>query len=125
MIINYWSDDFVESAVTEREHIIKRWAHEILSSVNDQHTSIRGIGLIYGIEFKGPDSCAQTIKLCFKKGLVIENCGSYGQVLKLMPAISLELPLLVRGLKIIENALTDVSSGMEKKEVASEEESVV
>lgn len=70
--------------------------------------SIRGTGLIKGIEFHDP-SVAQSIQhRAFNRGLIIETSGGHNHVLKLMPALTIDLSLLTDGLTIINDCIQSV-----------------
>ena len=65
---------------------------------------IRGIGLMQGLEFHDGEDVSTLINECFRQQLVVECCGPRGQVLKLMPALTIEPAVLRQGLEIIADA---------------------
>jgi diaminobutyrate-2-oxoglutarate transaminase len=62
--------------------------------------------MFYGLVFNKDQSQAkQVAEHAFSKGLVFELSGSRDEVLKLMPALTIDDTTLVRGLDIIEKSI--------------------
>jgi diaminobutyrate-2-oxoglutarate transaminase len=81
--------------------------------------AVRGRGLILGVEFEDSDLADNISKACFDRGLVIETAGIDGQVLKLLPTLTVTDDELKQGLSIIEDALHAVLQADSEVEVAS------
>ena len=58
-----------------------------------------------GLEFASAADAAAVKALCFAERLLIETCGPSDQVLKLMPALTIERETLQQGLRIIAAAV--------------------
>ena len=68
--------------------------------------SVRGRGMFYGLVFKKDAAQAKRVaEHAFSKGLIIELSGSRDEVLKLLPALTIDDNTLVRGLNIIEESI--------------------
>jgi diaminobutyrate-2-oxoglutarate transaminase len=70
----------------------------------------RGLGLIWGIDLSGFDDATLTekvIKRCFELGLIIENAGRRGTVVKLMPPLTIEKEILEEGCHLLKQALVE------------------
>ncbi|MBQ7065064.1 MAG: diaminobutyrate--2-oxoglutarate transaminase [Firmicutes bacterium] len=68
---------------------------------------IRGIGMIWGIDFGkagAPGLCRKVVTECFKNGLMIEQAGREDCVLKPMPALTIPDDELLKGLEIIKKS---------------------
>jgi len=50
----------------------------------------------------------QFARRCFEHGVVIETSGANDEVLKLLPALTIEDELLERGLEVIERSVAEV-----------------
>ena len=62
--------------------------------------------MVYGFEIKNDKSMAGEIsKKAFQEGLIVETCGSEGQVVKFLPPLLIEEELLKEGLKRFEIAV--------------------
>jgi diaminobutyrate-2-oxoglutarate transaminase len=57
-----------------------------------------------GLEFHSGDDTSATIAECFAQKLVVESCGAHDQVLKIMPALTIEPEVLRDGLGIVAKA---------------------
>lgn len=71
---------------------------------------IRGIGMIWGIDLArfGGESFAQKVACrCFELGLMIERVGRQDTVLKLLPPLTIEMPVLQKGCSILKQAFDD------------------
>ncbi len=65
----------------------------------------RGLGLIHGLELTSGDAARRVSQSCFERGLVVETCGADGEVLKLLPPLTIADDELDAGLNIIEAAV--------------------
>ena len=81
----------------------------------DDRLELRGIGLIWGIEFKNlPDGSALSkavSRKCFDNGLVIERAGRGDSVVKPLPALTIPDEDLTKGLRILKDAVAEVLQG--------------
>ena len=109
--IEYYTQNRLDSVVQEKELMIREFLeNEILPL--DSRLTVRGIGMIWGIDFSEIDpSLAATIShMCFDKNLVIELAGRKDCVLKLLPPLTIEKDDLYKGLCIIkECCLSSIS----------------
>lgn len=68
-------------------------------------TSIKGKGMIRGIEWKNTRIAKNVSKSAFIKGLIVETCGSNNQVIKIMPALNISPEGLKKGIDILKHAM--------------------
>jgi 4-aminobutyrate aminotransferase len=72
---------------------------------------VRGLGLMVAVEFVTPDgqpapALVQKIRLeCLERGLILITCGSYGQVIRWIPALVVNQEQIDQALAIFEEAL--------------------
>ncbi|MGW6932291.1 4-aminobutyrate--2-oxoglutarate transaminase [Lentzea sp. NPDC054927] len=68
---------------------------------------IRGRGAMLAIEFteRTPDVAARVAKACHDQGVVVLTCGTYGNVIRLLPPLVIPDDLLAEGLDVLEGAL--------------------
>jgi len=69
---------------------------------------VRGRGMIQGLAFDEPDLAGQIAREAFANGLVIETAGPRGEVLKVLPPLTIPREELLRGLQILERAMGHV-----------------
>ncbi len=112
-----------------REHLLEhaaamsRIALEELGRMARQHPRIgdvRGIGLMIGIELvkdpktKEPDPEAVDLirKICQEQGLVLINCGTFGNVIRFIPPMVVTETQIRQALQILEGAFSKVLGGV-------------
>ncbi|MDT7785721.1 MAG: 4-aminobutyrate aminotransferase / (S)-3-amino-2-methylpropionate transaminase / 5-aminovalerate [Pseudonocardiales bacterium] len=68
---------------------------------------IRGRGAMLAIEFteRTPEVAARVAKACHDQGVVVLTCGTYGNVIRLLPPLVIPGDLLAEGLDVLEGAL--------------------
>jgi diaminobutyrate-2-oxoglutarate transaminase len=67
--------------------------------------TVRGRGLIIGVEFTHAALADRVSKACFERGLIVETAGIDDQVLKLLPSLTISHTDLDFGLDIIEESM--------------------
>jgi 4-aminobutyrate aminotransferase len=94
---------------------------DALAEMQARHPSIgdvRGRGLMVGIEFvkdkaskeRAPEIRNAVVQTAFETGLLMLQCGR--NTLRMTPPLNISRPLVDEGLKIFEDALTDVERRM-------------
>lgn len=120
-IEQYWQNDDLSNAVKHKEKILKEYLEKIADKYKDEHTiEVRGRGLAYGFEIK--DDCSFAGELsskAFENYLIVETCGSEGQVVKFLPPLTIDEETLTEGLKRFEKSVEELTQ--EKKNRLTEE----
>lgn len=98
-------DNNVPALVKEKEKIVYDYLNKEIKPLLNKEQEIRGIGLIWGIEFKDSKLARAILDECFKESLIIELAGRNDSVLKIMPSLLIEEELLLKGLNIIKEAI--------------------
>ncbi|MEO6081967.1 MAG: 4-aminobutyrate--2-oxoglutarate transaminase [Umezawaea sp.] len=82
-----------------------------LAEKTDQIGDIRGRGAMLAVEFTEPtpDVASQVAKACHAAGVVVLTCGTYGNVIRLLPPLVIPDDLLAEGLDILEQAILGVT----------------
>ncbi|RBQ31779.1 diaminobutyrate--2-oxoglutarate transaminase [Arcobacter sp. FW59] len=103
---HYWRNDDLSNAVKYKENILKTKLEEIANKHRDLCTiDVRGRGLAYGFEIKNDTNIAGELSsYCFNEQLIVETCGSVGQVVKFLPPLLISEDLLIEGLNRFEKA---------------------
>ncbi|MDX8054173.1 4-aminobutyrate--2-oxoglutarate transaminase [Lentzea sp. BCCO 10_0798] len=78
-----------------------------IAEKTDIIADIRGRGAMLAIEFteRTPDVAARVAKACHEQGVVVLTCGTYGNVIRLLPPLVIPDDLLAEGLDVLEGAL--------------------
>ncbi|EQC46754.1 diaminobutyrate--2-oxoglutarate transaminase [Bacteriovorax sp. BSW11_IV] len=105
--LNNWVNDDLQKGVFERGALIKEKMSELIEKF-PYDLSLRGRGLIWGVEFKNTELGDLVSKLCFENGLIIETSGINDQVVKFLPPLNIDIALLNSGLDIVSNAIEKV-----------------
>ncbi|SAI72140.1 diaminobutyrate--pyruvate aminotransferase [Bordetella ansorpii] len=104
----YWASDAFATDVQRKERLVRDWLENLAHSYPNAGLSVRGRGLIQGlVTGNQPDLANRIARKAFERGLVIETAGAHDEVLKVLPALTIEDELLTRGLDIIEASVAD------------------
>jgi 4-aminobutyrate aminotransferase / (S)-3-amino-2-methylpropionate transaminase / 5-aminovalerate transaminase len=102
----------IETVATERLRAIA----EKVPAIGD----IRGRGAMLAIEFVKPGTtepdaelCGKVAKACHQQGVVVLTCGTYGNVIRLLPPLVISDELLLEGLQVLEDALLGAAGQVE------------
>lgn len=102
-------DNNVEAETIRKGEIIKDYITKTVLNI-DNRIKLRGIGLIWGIDFSEIDSslAEKVIEKCFENKLICECAGRNGSVFKIMPPLVIEDNLLFKGLEIVTESIKTV-----------------
>lgn len=106
-LLHYWSDEAFQETVRRKGVVMRNWLEHIAADYPSGGFVVRGRGMIQGLAAADETLADRIAKRCFDKGLVIETSGA-DDVLKLMPALTIDEKLLCQGLDIIEDCVADV-----------------
>src|SRR5690606_20177211 len=82
----YWKNDRLTNQVKAHSQLVR----ERLQEMAGRHgASVRGRGLIYGIEFNRREIASLVSRAAFERGLLIETAGPHDEVLKLLPPLTI------------------------------------
>ena len=103
--LSFWEDDQLANRVKSNERYIADRLDKILSQYPEHQFQARGLGMMWGIDFKDGELGNKMSADCFQQGLILEAAGPEDNVLKLLPPLTIERELLAKGLDIIEKCL--------------------
>ena len=106
--LEFMINNKIEDEVKRKEKIVKDYLDKEIKPLLKKEHDIRGIGLIWGIDFKDGKLSRSVLDECFKSGLLIELAGREDSVLKIMPALTIDDKLLFDGLEIIKKSIKSV-----------------
>lgn len=86
--LSYWRNSLLQEAVEQKSGIVQERLAQILRKQGAEAT-VRGRGLIQGVEFADAGLASRISKACFERGLIIETAGIDDQVLKLLPSLTI------------------------------------
>ena len=106
--LKFMLNNKIEDEVKRKEKVVSDYLNTNIKPLLKDNMAIRGIGLIWGIDFMDGKLSRAVLDACFKKGLIIELAGRNDSVLKIMPALTIEDELLLKGLDIIRDSIKEV-----------------
>ncbi len=103
-------DALAEPSFRERAEEIGRLVRSRLDEIAGRHASVgdvRGLGsmLALAVEAKSGDEAKRVTVAARKQGLLLLSCGLYGNVIRLLPALTASDEELERGLSILDASL--------------------
>jgi diaminobutyrate-2-oxoglutarate transaminase len=107
--LKYWKTDEFSRQVIRKGRLLIAGLKDVCRKFPALALKVRGTGMICGLEFPDPDISKSVAYEAFRRGLVIELCGSRGQVLKFLPPLVAEDELLKRGIGIVKDSIEAVA----------------
>lgn len=108
--LEFWENDDFQEQVAAKSRIVR----ERLQRISDRHPEhgceLRGRGMVQGIAFDEPGLAGAISEQCFEHQLIVETAGHQDEVLKLLPALTIDERALEQGLDIIESCVETVLS---------------
>ncbi|PYE20101.1 4-aminobutyrate aminotransferase [Williamsia limnetica] len=87
-----------------------------MAAVTEEIGDVRGRGAMLAIELvkpggtePNPELTKALVAACLAQGLVLLSCGTYGNVIRLLPPLVIDDALLTDGLDVLEKALNDLT----------------
>jgi diaminobutyrate-2-oxoglutarate transaminase len=107
-VLDHWRDPEFEQSITDRGNIIHAHLSDLLTRYHGRTITLRGRGMIWGLDVGSGVLARQIIDHVFKDGLILEASGADDQVLKIMPALTIDIEMLRQGLQRLETAVDAV-----------------
>ncbi len=114
----YWTQSAFASDIQRKERIARDCLENIVQSYPGAGLSVRGRGLMQGLVCQDHSFAGKVSAKAFENGMVIETSGANDEVLKLLPALTIDDAQLKRGLEIIDRCVAEVL-GAEKSQAAN------
>ncbi len=107
--LEYWRTDALARDVQAKGAMIQKRLQGMAKRFSAMGAQVRGRGFIWGLALE-PKSLAGAVSgEAFKRGLVLETSGPDSEVLKLLPALTIDKETLEQGLAILEDSLEAVA----------------
>jgi diaminobutyrate-2-oxoglutarate transaminase len=106
--IDLWESG--EMAVVQgNSHILSRWTRRMSEEFGNALRP-KGHGLMQGLEFSKAEHAQAAAAAAVERGVIVECCGPYDEVLKIMPPLNIEPEILLDGLDRVADAIRGVLS---------------
>lgn len=106
--LEFWADSGFQRAVEAKALLLRDRLEELAEAHHEVDMHVRGRGMVQGIVFEDEDVAGAVSRQCFERKLVIETAGHQDEVLKFLPALTMDVATMERGLDIIEESLRAV-----------------
>lgn len=103
----YWRDATFSNGVQRTGELV-RSRLEAISSEHRNSFAVRGRGMAFGFDCRTAEIADATAREAFDKGLMVERCGSDNQVIKFLPALTIDAETLNQGIEIFQASLAEV-----------------
>ncbi|MFT7670426.1 MAG: diaminobutyrate-2-oxoglutarate transaminase [Planctomycetota bacterium] len=103
--LDYWADDVLEEAVRQKSNLLRDHLEGIVEINDGVKATVRGRGMVQGVAFDDPTIAGAISAECFKRGLIIETAGHKDEVLKFLPALTIDRDTLKAGLAVVRESL--------------------
>jgi len=108
VLFSYWENDDLSMAVAQKSEFIRQALVEMTKKYPDLKMEVRGKGMIFGLECPQKGVASLVSSNAFHLGLIIETCGSEGEVIKLLPPLIIQQEELAAGLKLLDEAIGQI-----------------
>lgn len=106
---SYWTNDAFADDTRRKEGLVRDWLENLACSYRTAGLSVRGRGLIQGLVTPVDGGLASQIaRRAFDHGVVIETSGANDEVLKILPALTIDDHLLMRGMEVVERSVAEI-----------------
>lgn len=106
--LKYFDTEQLNENTRRKGDIMKEHLQHCVHQHNDRDFQVRGKGMMQAIDIGDGTIAKQVATECFNQGLLIGACGTGGQVLKLIPPLTIPDEDLNQGLRILASAIDTV-----------------
>lgn len=118
---HYWSDHELRDSTIAKGARVESRFNSIVARYPDLGLMAKGRGLARGLELPSGDLADAVCEEAFEQGLLMETSGPDGEVVKVLPALTITDAELGRGLDIIDAAVDKVLAARTNDDESSKE----
>lgn len=108
--LTYWDNEDFAEMVKYKGKIMEEELTRIVEKYPQLDIELRGIGMVWGLDIPRPGFAGDVSREAFANKLIIELAGADDDVVKFLPALTIEEETLREGLALIDKAIGDVLS---------------
>lgn len=113
--LTYWENDDFSESIKYKGKIMEEELTKIAEKYPQLDIELRGRGMVWGLDIPRSGFAGEVSKEAFDKKLIIELAGADDDVVKFLPALTIEEETLREGMAIIDEAIGAV---LERSDVA-------
>jgi diaminobutyrate-2-oxoglutarate transaminase len=106
-----WETNLLSKDVAAKAVVVSEALGDIAERDPELDGHLRGRGLLQGLACADPTAVARITAEAFRRGLVLETSGPGGEVLKILPPLTIPFGELQRGLGLLEDSVAAVIAG--------------
>jgi len=110
----FWRGAEFETAIGAASKLLDERLTRIAKRYGPKRMSVKGRGMMRGLDVKSGDIAEQIVEKAFENGLVIETSGPNDEVVKCLAALTISEDDLIEGLDILEQAVEAVMADVIK-----------
>ena len=103
----FWKDDAFQRELADKAMILTTGLQDVANEVPG--ATLKGRGLMQGVDVGSGDLAGDICARCFEKGLVIETSGAHDEVVKVLAPLTTPVALLREGLGILLDATREIT----------------
>ncbi|MFJ4948485.1 diaminobutyrate--2-oxoglutarate transaminase [Streptomyces sp. NPDC088760] len=103
----YWADDKLKQQTLTHAQTIEAALRD--TAAHHSGSAYRGRGMVWGLELSDPRHAGRAARRAFELGLLMETSGAHGQVVKLLPPLTITSDELDQGLRIVQRAVYETA----------------
>ena len=104
----FWADDTLERSTIRKGLTVEGHFDRLVADYPTYNLIAKGRGLARGLQFETGELAGQVCEEAFARGLLMETSGPDGEVMKILPALTITDEELDRGLALIELSVAAV-----------------
>ena len=101
----FWSDASFSQKVEAKADLLEGRLKKIAIKTGGK---VQGRGMFRGVDVGSGEMADEICRECFENGLIIETSGAFGEVVKVLAPLTIEVGLFERGLDILAEAAASV-----------------
>lgn len=102
--LDYWQNTQLQDAIAANAELMRSSLEQIIARTSPGIAHVVGRGMFLGLRFSDPTLAGRLVAASLEQGLLVETCGPEGEVLKLMPPLTIDTATLTLGLEKLERA---------------------
>jgi len=103
----YWADGQTEKQTLTRGDQVEAALSALAAEHGTGVMRYRGRGLAWGVEFHDPQRATRICRRAFERGLLLETSGAHGEVVKLLPPLTVTENELDEGLTVLARTVRE------------------
>lgn len=106
--LDFWQDRVLENKINDNSVVMRSALGKLLALIPPETAHVVGRGMFMGLKFNDPQIAYRLSRACLEQRLLVETCGPSGEVLKLMPPLTIDSKTLAEGLEKLQKAFFSI-----------------